>query len=288
MGREAGIEFPFYKMHTAGNDFILANFLSLPLYPDPILGRIAKRICPRLRGIGGNGVIFLVSGEREKIRLRTFNSQGMEYTNLFDPFFCVGKYLFNSGFSGNKDINLEYGERNSCINIIDSSHFRINLGIPRSFPSGKLLREDPVGEYSLTAKISGKTYSITPLSLEYPMGVVFETGESRETLKTLSRDLRLLEKPDLRALQPVFITPYSREEIQVKVWFGKGNKDYTSACAGAFVASVVQGFTDREVLAHCQGNSFFLQWTQPSNLLYCTGEAEYIYYGNYYYESEEE
>lgn len=233
-------------------------------------------------------MIFMLPGDRERIRLRVFNSQGGERSNLFDPLFCAGKYLFNSGFSGNEDINIEYGNGTSSINVIDSTHFRIKLGLPYSYPEGSPLKEEPEREYSRAVILEGRKQFPTPVILEFPMAVFFPSGEPAGTLKKMVEAFNSLKDPLLKELQPVFATTYSREEMLVRVWFGKRERDYTAVCAGALVASVVQGFTDREVLAHCQGSSFFLQWLQPSNLLYCTGEAEYVYYGSSYYDPKEE
>ena len=280
------MEFGFYKIHTARNDLILANFLSLSLPEEEEYSLIAKACCSRRKGIGGNGFIFLVPGKKDKAALRFFDSRGKEHSDIYDPLICAGKYLFDSGFFGQNDIALEYGQESKVINIIDSGHFRIGLGTPRNFPDETPLIEEPEKEYSRSFTLADKKYSMTPLKLNFPLGIFFTAGEPPYALHSLSRTLQ--EKGKFKNMLPAFVTVYNREEIFVRSWPNKKTVDYASICSGAYVASVLQGFTEREGIAHCQGGSFFLQLTQPRNQLFCTGEAEYAFSGSYYYEPDKE
>ena len=50
------------------------------------------------------------------------------------------------------------------------------------------------------------------------------------------------------------------------------------------VASVLNGFTDREVLVHLEGGNLLIQWSGEDNRLYATGPADYVFTGTYYFE----
>ena len=77
-----------------------------------------------------------------------------------------------------------------------------------------------------------------------------------------------------------------REEIRLRVWEGTEEPvPDECACAGAaVVASVVNGFTDREVFVHLKGGDIFLQWEESDNHLWVTGPATYVFTGTYDFE----
>jgi diaminopimelate epimerase len=279
------MEYSFYKMHIAGNDLILADLRGKPGISDELLSRCAIRSCRRRTGIGGTGIIYLLSGEGRAVLMRLFTSRGTESRLIPDAEFCVGKFLFDSGSFEKGQFVLETILGNAAIEAIDSSHFRIELGVPAEFEGGPPLRESPDREYSLFPLIDGKRYALTPVFLGSASGVVFtpdlegERMRGKATVFAESRDERI------RNLQPVFVSIYGRDEFRVVPKFPKAGRDHATAAA-RFRGRRPAGFLEREADAHCHGASFYLQWIQPSDKVYCTGMAEYAFYGTYYDEEE--
>jgi len=282
------MEFSFYKLHLAGNDLILADLRTIPEPPDEILSRSARRSCRRRTGIGGAGIIYLLPGTERKVRIRFFTPGGIESRLISDAQICAGRYLFDSGLFEKGHLEMETVHGISGIDAIDSAHFRIGLGVPTQFEGGPPLKESPSREYSLSPLIAGKRYTVTPVCLGSCSGVIFSFEPGKEKLREISRGFRESKDDRIRGLQPVFVSVYSQDGFGVVPRFSGTVRDHSAAAAGGFVAGVVQGFLDREADGLCHGASFYLQWTQPSDMVYCTGTAEYAFYGTYYDDEESE
>src|SRR5215471_12826363 len=93
---------PFVKTHALGNDFLLAEFASVPGdYPEA-----ARRICHRYFGVGADGLI-LWKRDGDKFRLRIFNQDGSEAECSGNGLRCVAAYLIESGRWPENEIRLE-------------------------------------------------------------------------------------------------------------------------------------------------------------------------------------
>ena len=81
----------------------------------------------------------------------------------------------------------------------------------------------------------------------------------------------------------------SREEITVRTWIRSQGELLSSefGAGAAVVASVLNGFTDRDVQVHLSGGNLLIQWSEEDNRLYCSGPADYVFTGTYYYEEGE-
>ena len=70
------MKFAFWKMHGAGNDFILMDDRSLA-FPAADTSFIA-RLCDRRRGIGAEGLLLVQPSVDADFRMRFFNPDGSE------------------------------------------------------------------------------------------------------------------------------------------------------------------------------------------------------------------
>ena len=63
----------FTKLQGNGNDFILIDEIEGELLPEEMKPKFASLYTERRFGIGADGVLFLVKGEKVPIRMRIFN-----------------------------------------------------------------------------------------------------------------------------------------------------------------------------------------------------------------------
>jgi diaminopimelate epimerase len=86
---------PFWKMHGAGNDFILVDdrSLSFPL-GDPAY---CIRLCDRRRGVGAEGVILIQSSTTADFRMRFINPDGAEVDMCGNGARCVARLACEIG-----------------------------------------------------------------------------------------------------------------------------------------------------------------------------------------------
>lgn len=83
---------PFWKMHGAGNDFILfdARTMAFPTYDKAWL----KAIAARRTGIGCEGIILIQTSRKANFRMRFFNPDGSEVDMCGNGARCVARLAY--------------------------------------------------------------------------------------------------------------------------------------------------------------------------------------------------
>ncbi|MCK4540806.1 MAG: hypothetical protein KAU17_01080 [Spirochaetales bacterium] len=278
------MELDFYKLHFSRNDIILVNFYHRTGPGEELRREIARKMCRRHRGVGGNGLIFIFSGEEHAVRMDYYLPDGRDANLLGDAILCTGRFAFDSGMVNKDRFVVETINGPKGVDCIDSNNFRISLGIPETL-SGTPLQEEVSEVFTQLVEVEGKNYPITPVRVGRAGGVLLFRDEPVEGLKFLSRKI---EKSNFFGVQllPVFGKVFSREELLVNTWFREQGVDFSSAGSIATVAAIVNGFCDREVLLHIQGKDSFLQWVEPTNEIFLTGSAEYVFSGTYYFDEQ--
>lgn len=89
---------PFWKMHGAGNDFILVDDRD-GCFPDQNADTIAA-ICSRRTGIGSEGLILIQVSDTADFRMRFFNPDGNEVAMCGNGARCVARLAYDIGAAG--------------------------------------------------------------------------------------------------------------------------------------------------------------------------------------------
>ncbi len=273
----------FLKLQTCRNDYILIDLLRIGPFQEKLMSGLARAMCRRHTGVGANGIIFLQKGEEFKISLRVFQPNGSESFAYHDPLVCAARFAFDSGLMEKSRITLETVQGKQEILAIDSSNFRLGLGIPLSPFSREPLVESSNVSYISTFTMRGRRYSLTQVQLLIPGVVYFLESVRPNRLKALNRRLQSLEDAH-SAFQPVFTTVFSRDEVVIRALFGTRQPDYASAIGIGMVASVLNGFTDREVIVHCNSARCYAEWLERNNQVMVSMPAEYLFSGSYYFD----
>ena len=82
----------FTKMHGAGNDYIYINSFEEDIVPEEMIEDIIA-MSDRHKGIGSDGVIFIMPSKVADARMRMFNVDGSEGKMCGNGIRCVGKYV---------------------------------------------------------------------------------------------------------------------------------------------------------------------------------------------------
>ena len=89
------MQMPFWKMHGAGNDFILVDDRRL-VFPVQDSAYIA-RICHRRRGIGSEGLLLIQPSGTADFRMRFFNPDGSEVDLCGNGARCIARLAHELG-----------------------------------------------------------------------------------------------------------------------------------------------------------------------------------------------
>lgn len=276
------MEFEFYKLRVCGNDQILVNFLETTP-PDPaVLAPLSRRLCDRVRGAGGSGVIYLLSRVEGRFHIKHYLPTGEESSIFPDTLVCACRYLFDSGYSRPDLVPFIESGHERDVRVVDSNHFTVNMGEPALF-DGTPVREGGNREYTRNLEVGGRTVVATPLVLVRPAAAIFLGDERTGSLRNLSQMLsKSLE--DAQRVQPVFIRVYDRDDLRIHLYFNRREKDYLSGAGSAAVAAVMNGLCDRQIMARAGRNDLYIRWNEKTNEVSVTAAAFYSFSGYFYYE----
>jgi diaminopimelate epimerase len=273
----------FTKMHGAGNDYIYVNCLDRPLSVDP--AGLAVQISDRHKGAGSDGLILICPSEVAHARMRMFNADGSEAEMCGNGVRCVAKYVYDKGLARAPQLRIETGRGVLTLNLeIEAGHVkrvRVNMGRPilRATEIPTLLPGDPpVGQM---LEVAGRVFPVTCVSMGNPHCVTFVDQLSDEWVHTVGPQIES-HRVFPRRVNAEFVELVSPTEIRMRVWergSGETQACGTGACAAA-VAGVLNGVTERSVLAHLPGGDLELEWTSAGEV-FLTGEAVEVYEGEW-------
>jgi len=273
----------FTKMHGLGNDFVFLDHFSVMEevdYPE-----LAKKLCHRQFGIGGDGLIVILPSKVADARMRILNSDGSEPEMCGNGIRCFARYVYDQGIVIHNPMHVETlaGVLTLSLNIEDGQvqGVRVDMGEPilRAELIPVLGQGEPVVGQPL--EVLGETFQYTAVSMGNPHCVIFVEDFSALDFERVGP---AIEKHLLfpRKTNVEFIQVNSPQELTMKVWergAGPTLACGTGACASA-VAAVLNHKTERAVTVHLPGGDLFIEWGLD-NHVYMTGSATYVFKGEW-------
>ncbi|HOQ67038.1 MAG TPA: diaminopimelate epimerase [Candidatus Atribacteria bacterium] len=267
----------FVKMHGLGNDFII--------FPEEETGGVsswssfALQVCDRHRGVGGDGVILVLSSSVADLRMRIFNSDGSEAEMCGNGIRCLAKFAFERGIVNKKEFTVETKAGIIIPRITEEEkgkvkRVRVNLGKPRFRPEEipVAVEGEEVRNYPLEG--GGRAFLFSALSLGNPHVVIFEIPPEWEKYgREIENHPIFPNKTNVE-----FVEVKNRKEAVVKVW--ERGAGATLACgtgaAATLIAGVREGKLDREATIHLPGGPLKVEWQEE---VYIEGPAEEVFRG---------
>ena len=286
----------FTKMQGAGNDYVYINALETPVSNPEALSR---RISDRHFGVGSDGLVLICPPTDPSIadfRMRMFNSDGSESEMCGNAIRCVGKYVYENGYTAKTDLGIEtlaglrlltlHPERSKVRTVtVDMGEPVLNPpAIPVTFPSApNTSPEDLPSQFiKQPLRIQGQVWPVTAVSMGNPHAVTHLRDIDRLDLPTLGP---LFEHYPLfpRRTNTEFVEVLDRKTVKMRVWergAGETLACGTGACA-TVVASVLVGLTDRAVRVKLRGGDLDILWDEKTNHVFMTGGAEVVFTGDF-------
>jgi len=273
----------FIKMHGLGNDFVFLDHFSVA--PDEDYSELAKKLCHRQFGIGGDGLVVILPSEVADARMRIINSDGTEPEMCGNGIRCFARYVYDQGIVNHNPMRVETlaGVLTVQLNIKEAQveGVRVDMGEPilRADLIPVLGQGEPVvGE---TLEVLGEKFQFTAVSMGNPHCIIFVDDFATLDFERLGP---AIEKHALfpRKTNVEFIVVNSRKDFTMKVWergAGPTLACGTGACASA-VAAVLNHKTEREVTVHLPGGDLLIEWGSD-NHVYMTGPATYVFKGEW-------
>ena len=286
-----GIEIPFIKMHGIGNDYIYIDALrgETPEYlTEEFLPDLARKISDRHFGVGSDGLILILPSDHADFRMRIFNADGSEAKMCGNGIRCVGKYIYDLGYTDKTSLIIETNSGMRYLELIPGENgvekVIVDMGTPFFKRKEIPVAGDPEAEMNEEVLESvEKDFKVTGVSMGNPHGVVYVNDVDNLDLNKFGPGLeKNMVWPDRANIE--FVKVISPDEIKVRVW--ERGSDETMACGTGACASAVtsyrKGLTKPDVTVHLRGGDLQISYEKESNRVKMTGPAEFVAKGSFW------
>ncbi len=270
----------FLKMEGLGNDFLVTHEISDGMAQTVL--RHTSRICDRRRGVGADGIIFVLPSRRADFRMRIFNSDGSEAEMCGNGIRCFALYAKLLQLTSLNHLVIETAAGEIVTDIINEDMVKVNMGKPVIDAAAVPVTKDCGAVVMEKLAIDEKVFQITAVSMGNPHTVIYPDE--------LSDDLVLGYGPKIethpffpKKTNVEFVKVLSDKEIRMRVWErGCGE---TQACGTGACASVVSGIINKlhgnDMTVHLPGGKLQIQWNgNLSDSVFMTGPARKVFEGN--------
>lgn len=275
----------FTKYHGLGNDFILIDNRS-SLTP-VITPEKAVKLCDRHFGIGADGVIFALPGQKgTDYTMRIFNSDGSEPEMCGNGIRCLGVFLTElEGINRTKDFYTIHTLAGVITpQLTDDGQVKVDMGSPRllaqEIPTTLAATDSKV--INLPLEVADKTWNVTCVSMGNPHCITFVDDVAAIPLETIGPKFEHHSAFPQR-INAEFIEIVNRNYLKMRVW--ERGAGITLACGTGACASLVAGVLndkcDRTATIELPGGCLEIEWSEADNKIYMTGPAERVFTGKF-------
>lgn len=280
----------FRKYHGLGNDFIL---LDNRAQPTPLLSSAqSTTLCNRHRGIGADGVIFLLppANPASDFCMRLYNSDGSEAEMCGNGIRCLAKFASHLGIEGTEEGKYVVDTHAGTIvpQVVHES-VCVDMGepilVPQQIPT--TLDVSPQKGFVDTLSVQGMDWKVCCVSMGNPHAVIFVEQDVYNDVDAKLERLgpHFESNPSFPArTNTEFVYMRGEREMDMVVWergAGRTMACGTGACA-VVVAAVLTGRArkDVDVVVHLPGGDLTIKWISDNNRVLMTGPAEFVFEGN--------
>ena len=257
----------FTKMHGLGNDYLYV-YGDVPENIAELSGKLSERHF----GAGSDGMIYISRSDIADFKMRIFNADGSEAKMCGNGIRCVGKFVYDKGYTDKKFLSIETlsGIKYLTLQVVNGKVKSVTVNM------GKAEAEKP-----MTLTVDGKSVSLIPVSVGNPHAVIFV--DDIETAPLLALGPQIEHHPAFPdGVNVEFVQVLEDDKLRMRVWVrGSG---VTMACGTGACASVMAAIAakfchyDETVSVLLDGGTLKIQ-IAPDNTVQMTGPAETVYEG---------
>ncbi len=275
---------PFTKMQGTGNDYVYMDTFSREIENPAAL---SIRVSDRHFGIGSDGLILVKPCARADFEMEMYNADGSRAEMCGNGIRCAAKYAYEKGLipAGKTELKVLTGAGILGVSLqlkegrVESA--TVDMGRPILEPEQiPVLAAGNGAAPILRETVKDRVFELTCVSMGNPHAVTFLPQVD---------DFDVAGYGSLLEVAPVFPKKANIEFVQVvndrqvkmRVWERGSGETFscgTGACA-TVVASVLKGFTQREVTVQVLGGALNIKWDEANDHVYLTGPAVTVFSG---------
>ena len=271
----------FTKMQGLGNDYVYMDAIHQKVDNKASLARF---VSDRHFGVGADGLILICKSDVADFKMRMFNADGTEAEMCGNGIRCVGKYVYDKGFTDKTTITietfagikiLELHTKNGKVETV-----KVDMGEPILDPNEipVISAEEPVKNLELEAE--GKKFKFSCVSMGNPHAITEVEDLQNFDVEKYGKVLELNKVFPFKA-NIEFVQIIDKKHIKMRVWergTGETLACGTGAC-GVAVACFLKGKTERNVELELLGGKLNIEWNEKDNHVYMTGPAVTVFEG---------
>lgn len=269
----------FFKMQGAGNDFIFVEDFENEIKDECGL---AKKLCDRHFGIGGDGLVIVRNSEIANAKMIIINADGSRANMCGNAIRCFGKYVYEHKIAQGAKFSVETGDGIKKIEIILEAdkvkYVRVYMGKPsyngRDIPLNNM---ESLIEKDIT--VGNNTYNMTAILMGVPHTVIFEHDRQYNVASEGSK----IEKLGLfkEGSNVNFVKIIDEIHIKVDTWERGAGATLAcgTGCSAAVVVAKKLGFVDpnKEIFVKAPGGELIIEVLGDD--VYMKGPAEVAFEG---------
>ena len=257
----------FTKMHGLGNDYLYVYGEA----PDNV-AELSQKMSERHFGAGSDGMIYISKSGIADFKMRIFNADGSEAKMCGNGIRCVGKFVYDKGYTDKKFLSIETlsGIKYLTLLVVNGKVKTVTVDM------GKAETKPPM---KLT--VDGETVSLIPVSVGNPHAVIFVDDIETAPLTTLGPKIEHHpEFPD--GVNVEFVEVLGTDKLRMRVW--ERGSGVTMACGTGACASVMAAIVtkrcnyDETVSVVLDGGTLKIE-IESDNTVKMTGPTETVYEG---------
>jgi diaminopimelate epimerase len=271
-----------WKYHGTGNDFVMLEDVG---GERPLSRELVTALCDRHVGVGADGVIRVVRGDRASgasFFMDYWNAEGAPAEMCGNGIRCLGKLVFERGLTDatELDVGTRAGVKHLRLDVGRGAVRAVTVGMgPPTLARGEIPMTggDPAEPFLLEPfEVEGRTYKASAVSMGNPHLVLFvEEDPSNVDVQrigpALDHDARF---PNRTTVEFVAV---DGDGLKLRVWergVGETMACGTGACA-ALVAANEAGLVPRRAPVRSPGGELLIERADDEVLL--TGPAERVF-----------
>ena len=258
----------FTKMHGLGNDYLYVY----GQVPENI-EELSIKLSERHFGAGSDGMIYISPSEVADFKMRIFNADGSEAKMCGNGIRCVGKYVYDKGYTDKKHLKIETlsGIKTLNLQVLNGKVKTVSVGMGKAIVSE-----------NLTLDVEGEKVTCTPVSMGNPHAVNFVEDIEKAPLRSVGPKLEH-HSAFPEGVNVEFVQVIDNSTLRMRVW--ERGSGVTMACGTGACASVAAAIKlgycsfDNEIAVVLDGGTLKITISSDYSVT-MTGPAEMIYEGD--------
>ncbi|MDR2520592.1 MAG: diaminopimelate epimerase [Bacteroidales bacterium OttesenSCG-928-I14] len=272
----------FIKMHGTGNDYVYIDcFQEKVENPE----KLAIYVSDRHKSIGSDGLVLIMPSIKCDFQMRMFNSDGSEAQMCGNAIRCVGKYVYDFGYTTKINLEIETLSGVKKLELFPTKgkikKVKVNMGKPILLTKNIPVIWEEEKLISRSINFSCGKWIITTVSMGNPHTIIFTKKIKNLNIKQIGKEIEnhpmFPEKTNVE-----FVEIISLNYAKMRVWergSGETQSCGTGACA-ALTAGIINGKLNKKAKISLLGGELELE-LEKEGYISMIGDAHLVFTGEF-------